>query len=56
MTVLESTERFTATRRQGGWKKWLALALVARQRGDLAMAEQYRQSAARALARKEETR
>jgi len=34
----------------------LALALVARQRGDLAMAEQYRQSAARALARKEETR
>jgi chemotaxis protein methyltransferase WspC len=31
----------------------LALALVARQRGDKAMAEKYRQSAARALARKE---
>jgi chemotaxis protein methyltransferase WspC len=31
----------------------LALALVARQRGDAAMAEKYRQSAARALARKE---
>lgn len=31
----------------------LALALVARQRGDLAMAEKYRQSAARAAARKE---
>ncbi len=31
----------------------LALALVARQRGDTAMAEKYRQSAARALARKE---
>lgn len=31
----------------------LALALVARQRGDSAMAEKYRQSAARALARKE---
>ncbi len=28
MTVLESTERFTAARRQGGWKKWLALALL----------------------------
>ena len=32
---------------------FLALALVARQRGDTAMAEKYRQSAARALARKE---
>jgi len=31
----------------------LALALVARQRGDLSMAEKYRQSAARAVARKE---
>jgi len=31
----------------------LALALVARQRGDQAMAEKYRQSAARAVARKE---
>jgi chemotaxis protein methyltransferase WspC len=31
----------------------LALALVARQRGDTAMAEKYRQSAARVLARKE---
>ena len=31
----------------------LALALVARQRGDLPMAEKYRQSAARAVARKE---
>jgi chemotaxis protein methyltransferase WspC len=31
----------------------LALALVARRRGDAAMAEKYRQSAARALARKE---
>ncbi|MFC6238712.1 cell division protein FtsQ/DivIB [Longivirga aurantiaca] len=29
MTVLESTERFTAARRQGGWRTWLALALVA---------------------------
>jgi chemotaxis protein methyltransferase WspC len=34
----------------------LALALLARQRGDLPMAEQYRQSAARAAARKEERR
>jgi chemotaxis protein methyltransferase WspC len=34
----------------------LALALLARQRGDLPMAEQYRQSAARAAARKEEPR
>jgi tetratricopeptide (TPR) repeat protein len=31
----------------------LALALVARQRGDATMAEKYRQSAARAAARKE---
>ena len=30
MTVLESTERFTAAARAGGgWKKWLALALLA---------------------------
>ncbi len=34
----------------------LALALLARQRGDTAMAEKYRQSAARAIARKEESR
>jgi chemotaxis protein methyltransferase WspC len=34
----------------------LALALLARQRGDTAMAEKYRQSAARAMARKEESR
>ena len=34
----------------------LALALLARQRGDLPMAEQYRQSAARAAARKEQPR
>ncbi len=34
----------------------LALALLARQRGDMAMAEKYRQSAARAIARKEESR
>jgi len=34
----------------------LALALLARQRGDPAMAEKYRQSAARAMARKEESR
>jgi chemotaxis protein methyltransferase WspC len=34
----------------------LALALLARQRGDTAMADQYRQSAARAMGRKEEPR
>jgi chemotaxis protein methyltransferase WspC len=34
----------------------LALALLARQRGDMTMAEQYRQSAARAMSRKEEPR
>jgi len=34
----------------------LALALLARQRGDATMAEQYRQSAARAIGRKEEPR
>ncbi len=34
----------------------LALALLARQRGDTSMAEKYRQSAARAMGRKEESR
>lgn len=34
----------------------LALALLARQRGDMAMADQYRQSAARVMGRKEEPR
>lgn len=29
MTVLESTERFTAARSRGGWKRWLVVGLVA---------------------------
>lgn len=28
MTVVESTERFTATRRSGGWKRWLIGAVL----------------------------
>jgi cell division protein FtsQ len=28
MTVVESTERFTATRRAGGWKAWLVAAVL----------------------------
>ncbi|MGD9957633.1 MAG: peptidase S33, partial [Candidatus Nanopelagicales bacterium] len=29
MTVLESTERFAATRRRSGWKTWLVIGLLA---------------------------